>query len=212
MGFPVPKKKALDLFCGAGGATKGLQQAGFYVVGVDIQPQPRYCGDEFFQADALTFPLEGYDFIWASPPCQHYSCATPINYRQNHPDLVDTVRNRLVESGAAWVIENVPGAPLKPTLVLCGCLFGLKILRKRLFETSWDIFQLIPPCHHPETVINTVRSQHGPWFEENGRVATRREIADAMGVSWMDTGKISQAIPPAYSEFIGRQVMEYLEA
>src|SRR5579864_4184083 len=101
--------RCLDLFCCAGGATKGLQRAGFHVTGVDIKPQPRYCGDEFHQADALTFPLTGYDFIWASPPCQSYSSAMR-HLATPQPMLIDAMRARLEASGAAWCIENVLGA------------------------------------------------------------------------------------------------------
>jgi len=129
------KPRALDLFCCAGGATKGLQRAGFHVTGVDIKPQPRYCGDEFHQADALTFPLDGYDFIWASPPCQAYSDMKQMPNAVEHPELIEPVRERLNASGKPWVIENVEGAPLSvhaPMLftnisgiVLCGTMFGL---------------------------------------------------------------------------------------
>src|SRR5579864_7523043 len=125
------KPRALDLFCGAGGATKGLQMAGFHVVGVDIKPQPRYCGDEFHQADAVTFSLEGFDFIWASPPCQQF---TPLRARQEwkeYPDHVDAIRQRLMESSVDYVIENVPGAPLGYWITLCGSMFGLRTYRHR---------------------------------------------------------------------------------
>src|SRR5438552_15961975 len=100
------RPRALDLFCGAGGATKGLQRAGYHVTGLDIRPQPRYCGDAFHQADALTFPLDGYDLIWASPPCQRYSIANNIHGRSDHPDFISDVRKRLGRQGAPWLIEN----------------------------------------------------------------------------------------------------------
>ena len=139
------KPKALDLFCGAGGATKGLQRAGFHVTGVDIRPQSRYCGDVFIQADALTVPLEGYDLIWASPPCQRYTRAqNAARNREAHPDLVGPMRERLMASGIPWAMENVVGAPLLNPVVLCGLAFGLKVKRHRLIESSHLL--LVPPC------------------------------------------------------------------
>lgn len=108
------------------------------------------------------------------------------------------------------MIENVPGAPVRVDIRLCGCMFGLDVMRERWFETSWQAFILRQDCHHPGIVMNTVRSAHGPWYEKYGRVATRREIGEAMGVGWMNTSAITQSIPPAYSEFIGRQIIESL--
>ena len=140
--------KALDLFCGAGGATRGLQQAGFHVTGVDIRPQKRYCGDAFHQADAMTFPLAGYDLIWASPPCQRYTKGAKRNgTSMNHPDLIGPVRERLIASRTPYIIENVETA--RPHLIdpvrLCGTQFGLGVFRHRLFEcfieprlTPWE--------------------------------------------------------------------------
>lgn len=129
----MPKPRALDLFCGAGGATRGLQMAGFHVTGVDIKPQPRYCGDEFHQANALTFPLDGYDFVWASPPCQRYTMAqNAAKNAHNHPDLIPPIRERLLGSGVDWVMENVVGAPLINPVMLCGLAFGLKVKRHSL--------------------------------------------------------------------------------
>lgn len=139
-------KKALDLFCGAGGATKGLQRAGFHVTGVDISPQPRYCGDIFSQADAMEFPLGGYDFIWASPPCQRYTAgAKKWGTQDGHPDLIAPIRSRLLANGVPFVIENVETA--RPWLVdpvmLCGTQFGLGVFRHRLFE-----------CRKPGSLLN----------------------------------------------------------
>ena len=116
--------RALDLFCCAGGASEGLRRAGFEVVGVDIEPQPHY-PFEFHQADALTFPLDGFDFIWASPPCQAYTLCQRIQ-KNEHPDLVAPIRERLHANGAPYCIENVPGAPLVEPIELCGTMFGLR--------------------------------------------------------------------------------------
>lgn len=125
--------KALDLFCGAGGVSEGLRRAGFEVTGVDINPQPHYRGGVFVQADAMTFPLEGYDLIWASPPCQAF---TAYRRRPEHvrprENLIPGVRERLQAQGAHWAIENVPGAPLRRDLLLCGSMFGLDVRRHRI--------------------------------------------------------------------------------
>lgn len=129
------KPRLLDLFCGAGGSAVGYARAGFEVVGVDLKSQPRY-PFEFHQADAMTYPLDGFDAIHASPPCQAYSVAQKLQGNL-HPDLIGPTRFRLTESGKPYVIENVVGAPLlKPTL-LQGTMFGLRTERKRLFETSF---------------------------------------------------------------------------
>ena len=147
--------RLLDLFCGAGGAARGYQQAGFYVVGVDINPQPRYAGDEFVQADAMTYPLDGFDAIHASPPCQHYSIMRNLPWLRDkeYPALIEPVRELLKLSGVPWVIENVYGArrsARRPDGMqagwLCGQMFGLPILRHRMFETS---FFWLQPSHIP---------------------------------------------------------------
>jgi DNA (cytosine-5)-methyltransferase 1 len=152
------KPRALDLFCSAGGATKGLQQAGFHVTGVDIVPQPNYCGDEFILADAFQINsrigLGNMDLIWASPPCQG---RTAYKRRPNHVRPVDTdgsilrIRGMLRSNRIPYIIENVPGAPLlgfgdSPHVTLCGSMFGLDVRRHRCFETSFAIPQ--PKCRH----------------------------------------------------------------
>src|SRR5438477_10031249 len=122
------KPRLLDLFCGSGGTSHGYQQADFYVIGVDIVPQPRYIGDEFIQADALTFDLDGYDAYHASPPCQGYSRSLPlarIHGIKEHPLLIGDIRIRLEASGKPWVIENVEGSNLPDAIELCGSMFGL---------------------------------------------------------------------------------------
>jgi hypothetical protein len=183
--------RLLDLFCGAGGCTKGYQRAGFHVVGVDIQPQPNYCGDEFHQADALDFPLDAYAAIHASPPCQAYANVT--RWRgdpDDHPRLIEHIRQRLAASGVPYVIENVRTAELRPCLVLCGSMFDLPIRRHRGFETSWNGFQLVPPCQHRPTDMAFMHKHE-------------RAYADAMGCDWMTNREARQAVPPAYTEFIG---------
>lgn len=203
------KRRALDLFCGAGGATKGLQMAGFHVTGVDIKPQPRYCGDAFIQGDALEVPLDGYDFIWASPPCQAYTMAQNAAKNSHaHPDLIPAVRERLIRIKCPWVIENVVGAPLINPVVLCGLSFGLKVKRHRLLESK--IAFLTPPCpsHNQDYYVifgHEVRNRrHGQTAGRKNKIAEGRK---AMGIEWMTRGELSEAIPPAYSEFIGRRIL-----
>jgi DNA (cytosine-5)-methyltransferase 1 len=226
------KPRALDLFCGAGGATKGLQRAGFHVTGVDIKPQPRYCRDAFIQMDAVTFPLRDVDFIWASPPCQAYSAMKTMPDAKPHPELIDPVRDRLTMSGRPWVIENVPGAPLGAPILLCGTMFGLgvrdaELRRHRLFESC--VALLAPSCRHGQRDVIGVYGGHQRnrrrrtigIYGEGCRDSVRkvdRGVADftvqdgreAMGIDWMTIAELCEAIPPAYSEFIGRQIMEHL--
>lgn len=204
--------KALDLFCGAGGATKGLQRAGFHVTGVDLKMQPRYCGDAFIQADALQPPvdLKQFDFIWASPPCQNY---TPLRARQGwkeYPDLVDDMRRMLEESGVPYVIENVPGSPLHHWFTLCGGMFGLRTYRHRRFETSWLVMQ----PHHPDHLVKTSTKKRWKDFNAGMHISITGDVGiyvgpACMGIDWMDGNELSQAIPPAYSEYIAKEFLRW---
>ena len=198
------KPKLLDLFCGAGGSAKGYQRAGFYVVGVDIKPQPHYCGDAFYQMDALEFPLEGYDAYHASPPCQHYTMMQNIvKNKTNHPDLISLTRDRLITMGKPYIIENVYKAPLKGHLMLCGTSFGLRIIRHRFFECPWLHLGLLPPCNHKDV--------YDPWHKDG--VGQRGKLSEAMGIDWfMTRPEVREAIPPAYTEYIGRQLIKQMEA
>lgn len=210
-------KRALDLFCSAGGATRGLQMAGYHVTGVDINPQPRYIGDAFYQADALTFPLEGYDLIWASPPCQSYSVTKSL-HNNTHPDLVAPIRERLQAAGVPYIIENVIGAPLIDSLMLCGLSFGLRVLRHRIFESN--CFMLAPAHHtHRGLRTGTHRDSNQPrWTPEQlesdpslvitvaGNIFKRDTARIAMGIDWMNRHELAQAIPPAYSYFLAQQI------
>lgn len=207
----INKPKALDLFCAAGGATKGLQRAGFRVTGVDIKPQQRYCGDAFILADALTASLDGYDFIWASPPCQDYSLAT-LSQRTagaEYPDLIDLVRKRLIASGIPWAIENVPGSPLRPDVILCGSQFGLRLVRHRWIEANFHL-GMVPPCAHHALPVSIAGHGTPSWarVRNGGKGFTLQERYDAMGIDWMDRDSLSLAIPPAYSEFIGARAAQ----
>lgn len=216
------KPLLLDTYCKAGGCTKGYQQAGFYVVGVDIEPQKNYCGDEFFQGDALEFiERHGREFtvIHASPPCQAYS-RTKSLHKNKHPRLVAPTRAVLKATGKPYVIENVPGSPLQNYVILCGTMFGLRVFRHRLFECDPPIWFAPKACHH--------------WARASGNSALKKEkrvtpnltdfdiltvtghdfiVADAkiaMGIDWMTRDELSQAIPPTYTEFIGRRMREML--
>lgn len=207
--------KLLDLFCGAGGAGMGYHRAGFEVVGVDIKPQPRY-PFEFHQADALEYLAEHgheFDVIHASPPCQRYSEQTQPAYRENHPDLIAPTREALRTTGKPYIIENVEMARafLINPLMLCGSMFGLKIWRHRYFETS--PFWMMSPmsCRHDFDPI--LITGMGSTPKRNGKrykspIAEKRE---AIKIEWMTTEEITEAIPPAYTEFIGRQLLGVLQ-
>lgn len=205
--------RLLDLFCGAGGAAMGYHRAGFDVVGVDIEPQPHY-PFKFHQADAMTYPLDGFDVIHASPPCQAYSAMRNTwNARADHPDLLPPTRDRLAASGVPWVIENVPGAPMAPLFLMCGSSFGLgipgyQLRRHRWFEVSGTWF-LSPPCQHRGPVIG-IYGDHGRDRRRNegyGRYFTLDERKQAMGIDWMARDELDQAIPPAYTEYIGCELL-----
>jgi DNA (cytosine-5)-methyltransferase 1 len=210
------KPRALDLFCGAGGASMGLHRAGFDVTGVDIKPQPRY-PFTFILADALTVPLDGYDFIWASPPCQAYTWA---GKRWDVPrvDLLDSTRRRLQTSGTPFVIENVVGAPLQRDFLLCGEMFhGLGVIRHRYFEVG-NGFACIAPAHtgHLRPITNGTglqRSAYACVAGHGGEGYTYRleDWRAAMGIDWMTKDELVEAIPPAYSEFIGKQALQFIQ-
>jgi DNA (cytosine-5)-methyltransferase 1 len=210
------RPRLLDLFCGAGGAAMGYHRAGFDVVGVDIKPQPRY-PFEFMCADALSTLAEtawvaGFDAVHASPPCQDHMRSPTWNAKPHGTGwLLAATRERLQASGLPWVIENVPGAAVRADYRLCGCQFDLDVRSERWFETSWRAFDLMPPHDHRGEVLNRFRTMHGPYFRRHGHVPTRREVAIAMGIDWMSGSEHQQAIPPAYTEYIGRQLLDVLE-
>lgn len=206
------KPRLLDLYCGAGGAAMGYARAGFEVVGVDIKPQPRY-PFEFIQADATTFSLDGFDVVHASPPCQEY---TPLRARQNgrhYPDLIASTRELLELAKVPWVIENVPNSPLRHYITLCGNSFGLRTYRHRRFETSWLMFQ---PEHRSHTVATSTKKRRKD-FDAGMNISITGDVGSwlgpaCMGIDWMTGNELSQAIPPAYTEYIGKQLMAHLEA
>lgn len=217
--------KILDLFCGAGGAAVGYERAGFEVVGVDIEPQPNY-PFEFMLGSALaalTKPAfwSQFDAIHASPPCQGYSTQTAD--KSKHERMIGVVRERLVEIGLPYIIENVEGArtELVDPVRLCGSSFGMDIRRHRYFETNWPL--VAPPCNHAwqtprfrSLAMSMVRAGklasvvgvHG-HINYSGEAEIRRQ---AMGIDWMTNAELAESIPPAYTEFIGRQLHAYLRA
>lgn len=207
------RPRLLDLFCGAGGAAMGYYRAGFDVVGVDIAPQPRY-PFEFHQADAMTYPLDGFDAIHASPPCQRFTSLRSVFDSSKYEDLVEPTRDKLIASGLSWVIENVVGAPLRRDLTLCAAPFGLRSYRHRIFESNVPLRQ----PEHPRHVVRVNRrkkNRRGHW-DAGGFVTVVGDIGsyvgpEAMGIDWMTGAELSQAIPPAYTEFIGKQLIRAVE-
>jgi DNA (cytosine-5)-methyltransferase 1 len=211
------KPRLLDLFCGAGGAAMGYHRAGFEVVGVDIQPQPHY-PFEFHQADAMTYPLDGFDAIHASPPCQAYSVLRRFT-DGSYPALIEPVRERLKASGVPWVIENVVGAPLLNPVRLCGSSFGLRVWRHRLFEMT-DPPTLVPTCSHyfhglPLDVTGTGGPSRKPRVTPGGGLSRKpRDLAEAraaMGIDWMTRQELAEAVPPAFTEWIGHRLLAAIE-
>jgi DNA (cytosine-5)-methyltransferase 1 len=208
------KPRALDLFCGAGGAGMGLHQAGFDVVGVDIKPQPRY-PFTFHQADALTFPLDGFDFIWASPPCQFASIVTPVAHRGNHHNFIPDTRERMQAADVPFAIENVGNARshLHHPLMLCGSMFGLRCWRHRYFELSPRPLILTPPCYHAHRpLLVTTAGAHSRKIRKPGEYKSVKNAPAAYGIDWMDAKGLAEAIPPAYSRYIGEQMMPHVIA
>lgn len=204
----MSRPRLLDLFCGAGGASVGYHRAGFDVVGVDIEPQKNY-PFEFVQADATTFPLDGFDAVHASPPCQDHM-QTP--HRMHGTGwMLPATRGRLLAQSAPWVIENVPGAKMRADYRLCGCMFGLKLRRERWFETSWRGFELNLGHDHSEPAVSVVGHGTPTWVRQKlGYNPTIAQYRAAMGIDWMNRSELSQAIPPAYTEHVGRALLELL--
>lgn len=208
----MTRPRALDLFSGAGGAAVGLYRAGFEVVGVDIEAQPNY-PFEFRQADATCYPLEGFDLVWMSCPCQGYSALNNANKRE-YPRLIGQMRDRVQAWGGPYIIENVVGSPLISPVMLCGSMFGLKVIRHRLFESNLLLFGQPHKCHNlPKGRRISDHDKESVWRVWGHEVGTAADWSRAMGITWMRTKReLAQAIPPAYSEFLGRQVMAYIQA
>lgn len=255
----MSKPLLLDAFCGAGGCTKGYQDAGFYVVGIDIKPQPRYIGDDFVQMDALEalriligggyivgktgqkYYLSDFAVISTSPPCQIHSEMTKGRWKdrlKNHLDLIPAVRELLIKSGKPYVIENVEGAraELINPLMLCGTMFGLcasndaQLWRHRYFETNPVLCFSPASCRHEKqpaigvygggqhplrknrvrknAVIGVYGSTGGQSSRDGKSFYGISDRKIAMGIDWMAGKELNQAIPPAYTRWLGQRLME----
>lgn len=207
--------RLLDLFCGAGGAGMGYAQAGFTVTGVDIVPQPHY-PFTFIQSDALEYLAhhgQDFDVIHASPPCQAYSRLRSLATR-NHPALIPATREGLFQSGRPSVIENVEGAPLDDALMLCGTMFGLNVIRHRLFECRPRLFFPPATCAHTRCTILMGRrpNRATDYAQVTGHFSDVVFAREAMGIDWMPRDALAQAIPPAYTHWIGAQLLPSLRA
>lgn len=219
------RPRLLDLYCKAGGAAKGYHDAGFEVVGVDIEHQPHYPFEFRGAADAIEW-LEWwlspgdrphFDAIHASPPCQRFSDLAKRNGNGDAwPDLIGPTRELLQRTGLPYVIENVEGSPLRDPIVLCGTMFpGLRVIRHRLFESNMALSAPLDHPRHPLVFTHDKRKAHYGKLDQdisfvqvtgggNCTVANKR---DAMGIDWMDGAELNEAIPPAYTRHVGRQLL-----
>ncbi len=209
-----------DLFCGAGGTTKGFQRAGFRVIGIDNRLQPHYCGDDFILMDVFEFmhqymnsKHERADAFAASPPCQGYSRLRHLPWLRDreYPMLIEPTREALQATGRPWVIENVEDAPLLNGITLCGTMFGLKVYRHRKFESNVLLWGLVHRRH--EHVIFSGKLLNSRYNASSGIIGVfghtsgAEAASDALGIDWMTRDELTQAIPPAYTEYIGRQLL-----
>lgn len=215
---------ALDLYCGAGGVSYGLRKAGFRVIGIDLEKQPNY-RFPFIRADIKNIDFRSFDFIWASPPCQHHTDLKHAPNAKAHEDLIPLTREKLIASGCPYVIENVEGAPLNNPIVLCGSQFGMgvwsgqnhyQLRRHRLFECNFPVEQ--PECNHYAPVIGIYGGHVRCRSARHGGRQTRDFIdqnkpglaKEAMGIDWMTMNEMSQAIPPSFSKYIGEFARDYI--
>ena len=223
------KPRCADLFSGAGGAAVGLHRAGFEVEGWDIVPQKHY-PFKFHLGNALEADLTGFDFVWASPPCQTHSALKTMPNAKKHLDLIPDTRAKLEAWGGPWIIENVMGAPLRNPVMLCGTMFGLvtsdgqaELRRHRIFESPVTLMTM--DCRHAAPMVCGVYGGHGRdrrrtigvyghaggfSVRDGTHQFTTEQRREAMGIDWMTGNELAQAIPPAYSEFLGHQIIKLL--
>lgn len=199
----------------------GYHRAGFDVVGVDINPQPHY-PFRFIQDDALDVLLDegfvqGFNVIHASPPCQAYIRSGMVAKDGRHPDLLPSTRELLVATWTPWVIENVPGAPMRADVMLCGSMFGLEMRRHRWFETNANLPPWTPACNHDAPITGVYGHPHGKGgaWRNGKRPMLPSDLptwSRAMGIDWMTAAEIGVAIPPAYTEWVGARLLTALTA
>lgn len=175
---------------------------------MDIEPQPHY-PFEFHQADALTFPLDGFDAAAASPPCQAHTLCQRIR-NNDHPELIAPIRDRLRAAGIPYAIENVVGAPLIDPVELCGAMFGLRTYRHRLFECNFPITAPAHPAHVAPIRKMGRPVREGEFMHVVGNFSGVAMARKAMGIDWMPRDKLREAIPPAFTEFVGRAMIAHL--
>jgi len=231
------RPRLLDLFCGAGGAAMGYHRAGFDIVGVDHQSQPNY-PFPFIRADVTAIDFAGFDAVHASPPCQVYSTIgkqqVQLGRARERVDLVAETRDLLEQTRLPYVIENVPGAPLRDPVLICGSMFDppMDIRRHRLFEANWPLQHPMWPCRHKlwapryrsfdkrrRKLVSGTVPVHGNSRQLASVVTVAGHLdfagemslrARVMGIDWMSANELSQAIPPAYTELIGHQLLQHL--
>jgi DNA (cytosine-5)-methyltransferase 1 len=214
----MSRLRLLDLFCGGGGSARGYQLAGFHVTGVDVRPMPRYAGDEFVLGDALEYLAahgREFDAVHASPPCQDHS---PLRSRAGEHGtgwLLDATLELLAEQPAVWVVENVGAAHNRADILLCGEMFGLRTVRHRRFTIDPRMPALLAqPAHRrhrrPTSTKNRISAlAEGHNLSVTGNIGVHAGVP-CMGIDWMTGDELSQAIPPAYTQFIGEQLLAHL--
>lgn len=222
--------KILDLFCCAGGASAGIHKAfpKAEIVGVDISPQPHY-PFTFIQGNWNSISPKDFDFVWASPPCQHYCALKTMLNRRSHPDLVAPVRRWLQKSDKPWVIENVFGAPLKNATMLCGSHFdlmayGYQVRRHRYFESNFPITSPGECRHAAKTQgiygakVRDIALEKRHYAKPKatrgkpiGVVLPHKYGFEAMQINWMNIRELSECIPPVFSEYVLNQYKRSLE-
>ena len=230
------RPRILDLFCCAGGAGMGYHRAGWAIYAVDIDPQPNN-PFPFHQGNALEvmavllaggaidfthkdgrvewLTLADFDALHGSPPCQGYTALAAVHGNE-WPMLVPAVRDLFERSGLPYIIENVQGSPVRRDLTLCGEMFGLGVIRHRYFELGgWSGSA---PAHkaHRGRVQGWRHGAYfdGPYLAVHGEGGGKGSVAEwqvAMGIDWTGVRReIAEAIPPAYTEHIGRQLIDHL--